>query len=55
VWREVMDAYFRGHAWVRLRKDAFDRLSAYKSRNALATWEDTLDALLPAPEEVPGD
>jgi Family of unknown function (DUF6084) len=55
VWREVMDAYFRGHAWLRLRKDAFDRLAAYKSRNALATWEDTLDALLPAPEEVSGD
>jgi uncharacterized protein DUF6084 len=55
VWREVMDSYFRGHAWLRLRKDAFDRLCAYKSRNALATWEDTLDSLLPAPEEVPGD
>jgi hypothetical protein len=55
VWREVMDAYFRGYAWLRLRKDAFDRLSAYKSRNALATWEDTLDSLLPAAEEVPGD
>jgi hypothetical protein len=55
VWREVMDAYFRGYAWLRLRKGAFDRLSAYKSRNALATWEDTLDSLLPAAEEVPGD
>jgi hypothetical protein len=55
VWREVMDTYFRGHAWLRLRRDAFDRLCAYKSRNALATWEDTLDALLPEAEEVPGD
>jgi hypothetical protein len=55
AWREVMDTYFRGHAWLRLRKDAFDRLCAYKSRNALATWEETFDALLPAPEEVPGD
>jgi hypothetical protein len=55
VWREVMDGYFRGHAWLRLRRDAFERLSAYKSRNALATWEDTLDALLPAGEEVAGD
>lgn len=54
VWREVMDAYFRGTAWVRLRRDAFDRLAAYKSRHALATWEDALDALLPA-EVVPGD
>jgi len=30
---------------VRLRKDSFDRLSAYKSRNALATWDDALEAL----------
>jgi hypothetical protein len=55
VWRETMDAYFRGHAWVRLRKDAFDRLAAYKSRHALASWDETLDALLPEHEEVPGD
>lgn len=46
VWKETMDAYFRGTAWLRLRKDSFDRLSAFKSRNALATWEDTLDTLL---------
>jgi hypothetical protein len=60
VWREVMDAYFRGHAWLRLRRDAFDRLCEYKSRHALATWEETLDTLLPAHdpsrgEVVPGD
>jgi uncharacterized protein DUF6084 len=55
VWREVIDTYFRGQAWLRLRRDAFDRLAAYKSRNALATWEDALDALLPEAEEVSGD
>jgi hypothetical protein len=52
VWRETMERYFHGTAWLRLRKDAFDRLAAYKSRHALATWEDALDALLPAPEAV---
>ena len=46
VWKETMERYFRGTAWLRLRKDSFDRLSAYKSRNALATWDDALDALL---------
>jgi hypothetical protein len=46
VWKETMERYFRGTAWVRLRKESFDRLSAYKSRNALATWDDALDALL---------
>jgi Family of unknown function (DUF6084) len=41
-----MEHYFRGTAWLRLRKESFDRLSAYKSRNALPTWDDALDALL---------
>jgi hypothetical protein len=45
VWKETMERYFRGTAWVRLSKESFDRLSAYKSRNALATWDDALDAL----------
>ena len=46
AWKETMERYFNGTAWVRLRKDSFDRLSAFKSRNALATWDDALDALL---------
>jgi hypothetical protein len=46
VWKETMERYFRGTAWLRLRKDSFDRLSAFKSRHALATWDDALDALL---------
>jgi Family of unknown function (DUF6084) len=46
VWKETMDGYFRGTAWLRVRKDSFDRLSAYRSRNALASWDDALDALL---------
>jgi len=41
-----MERYFRGTAWLRLRKDAFDRLAAYKSRRALATWEDAIESLL---------
>ena len=45
VWKETMERYFRGTAWVRLSKESFDRLSAYKSRNALASWDDALEAL----------
>jgi len=45
VWKETMEHHFRGTAWVRLSKESFDRLSAYKSRNALATWDDALEAL----------
>src|SRR3954447_4153687 len=46
VWRQTMDRYFPGAGWLRLRRDTFDRLSAYKASRALLTWEDTVDALL---------
>jgi hypothetical protein len=46
AWREVMDRHFPDSAWLRLGKGAFDRLHAYKARNSLRTWDDTLDSLL---------
>ena len=46
VWRDVMDHHFRGTAWIRMRKETFDRLAAHKSRNAIATWEEAIDGLL---------
>ena len=45
VWKETMERYFRGTAWVRLSKESFDRLAAYKSRKALASWDEALEAL----------
>lgn len=50
VWKETMDRHFRGTAWLRLGKDAFDRLSAYKSRRALASWDEAVDGLLEGSE-----
>jgi hypothetical protein len=46
LWQETMERYFRGTAWLRLRKDTFDRLAAFKSREALATWEEAIESLL---------
>jgi hypothetical protein len=46
VWRETMDRHFAGTAWLRLRRESFDRLAAFKARNALPTWELAIDALL---------
>jgi hypothetical protein len=46
AWREMMDRHFPDSAWLRMHKDAFARLHAYRSRNALLTWEDTVDSLL---------
>ena len=47
LWRETMERHFPQTAWLRLGREAFDRLHAYKARNALPTWDAALDALLP--------
>jgi Family of unknown function (DUF6084) len=50
VWRDMMEHYFPNSAWLRIRKDTFDRLYDYRASNALLTWERTLDNLLDAAE-----
>jgi hypothetical protein len=47
VWRDAVDCAFPGTAWLRVRRDVFDRLQAYKSERALLTWDATLEELLP--------
>lgn len=47
VWRETMDHYFPGSAWIRLGREAFDRLYAHKSRHTLTSWDATIASLLP--------
>lgn len=46
VWREMMEHYYPNSAWLCLRKDLFDRLSQYKTRAGIPTWERALEALL---------
>jgi uncharacterized protein DUF6084 len=53
VWRATIDHYFPGTAWLRLSREAFERLHAYRARNALPSWEHTIDALL-SEHEVAG-
>jgi hypothetical protein len=46
TWREAMDSVFPDSAWIRLRRDNLDALARFKSRLALPTWDDVLEALL---------
>jgi hypothetical protein len=46
VWKETMEGHFRDTAWLRVDKERFDKLAAYKARHALATWEDAIDRLV---------
>ncbi|MDQ3858142.1 MAG: DUF6084 family protein [Actinomycetota bacterium] len=54
LWKEMMEHYFPGTAWLRVRTETFDRLYAYKAERALASWEDAIEALLAAAEEGGG-
>ncbi len=54
VWKGMMDQHYPNSAWLRLQRDTFDRLYAYKVRNGIPTWEQMLDKLVAREaDEVP--
>ncbi len=46
VWRRAIDRHFPNSAWLRLGRQQFERLCAYKARHAFTSWDDALAALL---------
>jgi hypothetical protein len=52
AWKALMDLYYPNSAWLCLRKDVFDRLSEYKRRRGLPTWEQAVETLLAAGKEL---
>ncbi len=52
VWREMMDHYYPDSAWLRLRRDTFERLNAYKTRNGIASCEDAIERLIEQPSPL---
>ncbi|MGW6913912.1 DUF6084 family protein [Kitasatospora sp. NPDC054939] len=52
VWREMIDQHFPGCGWIRLPSDTMDALLAYRSREALPSWQATVEALLAAEERT---
>lgn len=51
AWRDLVETYYPGTAWLTLRRDTFDRLCAYRTRRGLPTWEHALEELLRAAAE----
>ena len=41
-----MERHFGGTGWIRLRSETLERLHAYRSSNALKSFDEALDALL---------
>ena len=52
VWKEMMDLYYPNTAWIALRRDVFERLYEFKSKNGLASWEQAIEQMLRSTELV---
>jgi len=54
IWRETMDIFFPNSGWLMLHNDTVAALTRFKSREAVAGWDETLALLLDrAGEERP--
>jgi len=51
TWQCLMDAYYPNSAWLRLRRDVFERLYRYKVRHGIPTWEAAFERILEECEE----
>ena len=52
AWKEMMDDYYPNSAWICLRRDVFERLNQFRSRNGFSTWERALEQMLNQIDEV---
>ncbi len=46
VWKDMMELYYPGVAWLCLNRDVFERLRQYKTSAGISSWEETLERLL---------
>ena len=46
VWQEMIDHYFPNSGWLRLNRETLSDLMKFKSRRALATWDEVIETLL---------
>jgi len=53
VWKDLMEHHYPNSEWLYLQRETFDQLWAYKRRNGLATWEQTMEHLLSAVAAAP--
>jgi len=52
VWRQTMELYFPNTSWLRVSRTTFDRLTEYRVRHGLVSWDATLEELLPHVESA---
>jgi hypothetical protein len=47
IWQEMMDEHYPNTAWLSLERELFERLYAFRRREGLADWDQTIERLLP--------
>ena len=52
VWQSMMDLYYPNSAWLRLRRDVFEKLYEFKVKNGIPTWEQALEKILPKEDDA---
>jgi hypothetical protein len=52
VWRQMIESYFPNTGWIRLEHEVLTRLADYRASHGLTTWEETVQTLLAAQDEV---
>jgi hypothetical protein len=52
VWKDLMDEYYPNSAWLAIQRDTFERLYNFKVREAIPTWEETLERTLASIRET---
>lgn len=48
TWHRTRERYFGDDGWLRLPRETYDRLAAYRARRAFPSWQTAIDSLLPA-------
>ena len=46
VWRDLMEAFFPGTEWLRMRRDTVEALAHYRNLRGLTSWDDAVTSLL---------
>ena len=52
VWKDLMDEHYPNSAWLALRRDTFERLYEFKTREGIPTWEDAIERALASVREA---
>jgi hypothetical protein len=46
LWRDLMDAFFPGCAWIRIRRESLDRLQRFRALHGYLSWDEVIEALI---------